>query len=88
MSGCLFCRIAARSEPAHLVLETDRVVGFLDNRPVFKGHVLLVTRRPVETLTELPDELLAPFFAATRAVAAAIRDSLGAQGSSDAITLG
>ncbi len=88
MSGCLFCRIAARSEPAHLVLETDRVVGFLDNRPVFKGHVLLVTRRHVETLTELPDELLAPFFAATRAVAAAIRDSLGAQGSSDAITLG
>ncbi|MDQ3415753.1 MAG: HIT family protein [Actinomycetota bacterium] len=80
-SGCLFCRIAAHSEPAHLVLETDRVVGFLDNRPVFKGHVLLVTRRHVETLTDLPDELLAPFFAATRAVAAAVRDSLGAQGS-------
>ncbi|CAN5791637.1 hypothetical protein BH20ACT6_BH20ACT6_16740 [soil metagenome] len=81
MSGCLFCRIAARSEPAHLVLETDHVVGFLDSRPVFKGHVLLVTRRHVGALTELPDELLVPFFSATRAVAAAVRDSLGAQGS-------
>ncbi len=67
------------------MLETDRVVGFLDTRPVFKGHVLLVTRLHVETLTDLPDEMLGPFLGATRAVAAAVHDCLGAQGTFVAI---
>ncbi|WP_341359371.1 HIT family protein [Georgenia sp. M64] len=78
---CLFCRIAAGTEPAHVVLETDDVVGFLDTRPVFKGHTLVVPRRHVVTLPDLPDELLAPFLGATRAVAAAMTSALGAQGS-------
>ncbi|WP_269087421.1 HIT family protein [Serinicoccus sp. CUA-874] len=53
--SCLFCRIVAREEPAHVVLDREHVVGFLDVRPVFKGHVLLVPREHVDTLTELPD---------------------------------
>lgn len=79
--SCLFCRIVAGQEPAEVVLERDDVVGFLDVRPVFPGHVLLVPRVHVDTLTELPDELLVPLFAAARETAAVVKDVLGAQGS-------
>lgn len=79
--ACVFCRVVAGKEPAHVVLETPDVVGFLDTRPVFKGHVLVVPRDHIPTLTEVPDELLAPLLAAARAVAAAVREELGAQGS-------
>lgn len=78
---CRFCAIVAGDAPAHRVLETAEVVGFLDVRPVFKGHVLLVPRTHVDTLTELPDALLLPLFGAARAVAAAVREALDAQGS-------
>ncbi len=81
VADCVFCAIVTGREHAHVVWETDEVVGFLDSRPLFKGHVLLVTRQHVATLTELSDALLAPVLAATRTVALAMRDSLGAQGS-------
>ena len=78
---CVFCPILAGEAPAHVVLDEPAFLGFLDVRPVFKGHVLLVTREHVATLTELPDDLLAPFLGAARRLAAAVRDGLGAQGS-------
>ncbi|WP_238348557.1 HIT family protein [Ornithinimicrobium pratense] len=78
---CLFCRIVVGDEPAEVVLDTDDVVAFLDTRPVFKGHVLVVPRDHIPTLTELPDHLVAPLFAGARCVAAAVREALGAQGS-------
>jgi len=56
-------------------------VAFLDIRPVFKGHTLVIPRRHVDTLTDLPDDLVAPFTAAVRSVAAAVVTGLGAQGS-------
>lgn len=77
---CLFCRIAAGREPAGVVLDTPAVVGFLDTRPLFAGHVLVIPRPHVVTLTDLPDHLLAPYFAQVRAVAAAVTRALGAQG--------
>lgn len=81
MPDCLFCRIAAGETSAHRVLETDDVVGFLDHRPVFKGHVLLVPREHVDTLPDLPAVLRDPFLAAGQHVAAAMVSGLGAQGS-------
>jgi histidine triad (HIT) family protein len=84
-TDCLFCAIVAGDAPAQRVLETPEVVAFLDVRPVFKGHVLLVTRDHVATITELPDALVQPFFGVARALAAAVRDSLGAQGTFVAI---
>lgn len=63
-----------------MVLDRPDVVGFLDIRPVFKGHVLLVPREHVDTLTELPDRLVEPYFGTVREVAAVVRDELGAQG--------
>ena len=81
MAGCLFCDIVAGEVDADVVLETEQVVGFLDSRPVFKGHTLLVPRRHVVTLPDLPAELRDPFLAAGQRLAAAMVDGLGAQGS-------
>ena len=78
--SCLFCRIVAGAEPAHLVYEDADTVGFLDVRPVFPGHVLLVPRIHVVTLPDLPAELVGPFFEAGRRIAAAVPIALGAQG--------
>jgi len=77
---CLFCAIISGDRPAHLVLDREHVVGFLDIRPVFKGHVLLVTREHVDTLTDLPGRLVEPFFAVVREVAAALPAALDAHG--------
>jgi histidine triad (HIT) family protein len=81
VADCLFCGIAAREVDAELVLETEHVVGFLDVRPVFKGHTLLVPRAHVVTLPDLPAELRDPFLAAGQRLAAAVVEGLGAQGS-------
>jgi histidine triad (HIT) family protein len=81
MADCLFCSIIAGTTPAQIVLETQDVVGFLDVRPVFKGHTLIVPREHVPTLVELPDALLVPFFGAARSVADAVRTAFDAQGS-------
>ena len=81
MAGCLFCDIVAGDVDADVVLETEQVVGFLDSRPLFKGHTLLVPRRHVVTLPDLPAELRDPFLAAGQRLAAAMVDGLGAQGS-------
>ena len=85
MADCLFCRIAAGTTEAAVVWSDDLLVAFLDVRPVFKGHVLLVPREHVDTLVDLPDELRDPFFAAAQRLAAAMVDGLGAQGSFVAI---
>jgi histidine triad (HIT) family protein len=82
---CLFCRIVAGDVAAEVVWETDHMVGFLDHRPVFKGHVLLVPRPHVVTLPDLPPELRDPFLASGQRLAAAMVDALGAQGSFVAI---
>ncbi len=78
---CLFCAIAAGTEPAYLVLDEPDLLGFLDTRPVFKGHVLLVPRTHVDTLLDLPAELLAPFLGAGQRLAQSVVDGLGSQGS-------
>ncbi len=81
MSDCIFCAIAAGSVAAEIVLESEDIVAFLDTRPVFKGHVLLVPRTHVATLPDLPDDLALPFVAAGRRLATAMVAGLGAQGS-------
>ncbi|ABL80798.1 MULTISPECIES: HIT family protein [unclassified Nocardioides] len=79
--GCVFCGIVAGEVPADLVLEETEVLGFLDRRPLFKGHTLLVPREHVVTLPDLPARLRDPYLAAAQRLATAMRDGLGAQGS-------
>src|SRR3954470_5385741 len=82
---CLFCSIVAGETPAATVIEDGEFVGFLDHRPVFKGHVLLVPRRHVVTLPDLPAGLRDGFLAHAQRLATAVVDALGAQGSFVAI---
>jgi histidine triad (HIT) family protein len=79
-SDCPFCAIVADGSRASVVYADEAAVAFLDQRPVFKGHTLVVPRRHVPTLSDLPDEQLAPFFAAVRRVADAVPRALDAQG--------
>ena len=79
--GCVFCAVVAGSEPSHVVLDEPDVLAFLDYRPVFKGHVLVIPREHVVTLPELPPELLAPLFGAVARCCTAVVEALGAQGS-------
>ncbi len=79
--GCVFCAVVAGSEPSHVVLDEPDLIAFLDYRPVFKGHVLVIPREHVVTLPELPAELLAPLFGAVARCCTAAVEALGAQGS-------
>jgi histidine triad (HIT) family protein len=81
MAGCVFCDIAAGDVPAQVVLDEDDFVGFLDARPVFKGHVLLVPREHVVTLPDLPASLRGGFLGCAQRLATAMVEGLGAQGS-------
>ena len=78
---CVFCSIIAGETSAEVVLDEPDVLGFLDARPVFKGHVLLVPREHVVTLLDLPAGLRDGFLAAAQQLAGAVVDGLGAQGS-------
>ena len=80
MEGCTFCRIVAGELPAHVVLDDAECVAFLDARPVFPGHVLLVPRAHHETLPDLPASLIEPLFAHARRLAAAVPEAMGAAG--------
>ena len=78
--GCVFCRIVSGATPAHVVYEDDATIAFLDVRPVFPGHVLLVPREHHETLTDLPPPLVPPLFAAAQHLARAVEAGLDAHG--------
>jgi histidine triad (HIT) family protein len=78
---CLFCRIAAGAEPAYVVWDTPDVVAFLDTRPLFPGHVLVVPRSHVATLLELSDELVEPYFTDVRTITAGVVKAMDAEGS-------
>lgn len=79
--SCVFCAIVAGDSEADRVLEDDAFVAFLDQRPVFKGHVLLVPREHVVTLPDVPAALRDGFLAAAQRLATAVVEGLGAQGS-------
>jgi histidine triad (HIT) family protein len=79
--GCRFCSIVAGETPADLVLDTPDVVAFLDNRPLFKGHTLVVPRAHVETLRDLDGPLRDELFHRVQQVAAAVQDATASAGS-------
>lgn len=78
--SCVFCAIVAKEIPASIVLDDEHAVAFLDVKPLFLGHVLVVPRAHVVTLPELPDGEVEPLFARVRLLAAAVPAALGAQG--------
>jgi histidine triad (HIT) family protein len=78
VSTDLFCEIIAGERPAYMVSADEVAVSFLDTRPVFKGHVLVVPRAHVETLADLAD--VGPFFERVQAMARAVEEGLQAGG--------
>ncbi|HEX5266937.1 MAG TPA: HIT family protein [Acidimicrobiales bacterium] len=80
MADCRFCEILAGEVAAHLVLDEERVAAFLDVRPVFPGHVLVVPREHHENLLTLPADLVPVVFGATRRVARAVQGGLDVPG--------
>ncbi len=78
---CVFCSVVAGTAPSHRVFEDETVVAFLDTRPLFPGHVLVVPRRHVETLTDLPEDEVGPYFERVRRITAAVEDGMAAAGS-------
>ena len=77
---CLFCKIAAGEVAARLVFEDAASIAFLDHRPVFPGHCLLITKIHYETFTDLPAELIAPFFSSAQLLARAVESAMEAHG--------
>ncbi|CAM3262156.1 HIT family protein [Nocardioides dubius] len=82
---CTFCSIVAGDLAADIVLDEPELLAFLDQRPVFKGHVLLVPRAHHATLPDLPATLRDPFLAAAQRIAAGVVEAYGATGSFVAI---
>ena len=77
---CLFCAIVAGTEPAAIVLDEPDCVAFLDVRPLFEGHVLLVPREHHLTLADLPEALVAPLFTTAQRLTRAVETAQEAQG--------
>jgi histidine triad (HIT) family protein len=79
--NCRFCQIIAGDEPGHVVFEDEGTLAFLDNRPLFPGHSLLLPRDHYETLAALPDELIGPLFKSARLLSVAVPKAMKKPGS-------
>jgi histidine triad (HIT) family protein len=80
-NNCIFCKIVARDVQASPVFEDQISLAFLDHRPLFPGHCLLVPKAHYETLAHLPTKLIGPFFENAQLLARAVETALQAQGS-------
>ena len=79
-SACVFCRIVEGSLDSPVVFEDDATLGFLDHRPIFPGHVLLIPKKHFETLVDLPSTLISPFFGNVQMIARAVETAMEAEG--------
>jgi histidine triad (HIT) family protein len=82
-ASCRFCQIASHAN--YIVFEDDLSIAFLDYKPLFIGHTILIPKAHFETLADLPKELLAPFFANVQLLARAVEHAMSAEGSFIAI---
>ncbi len=80
MADCVFCAIVAGTIPAFVVASEPAGVAFLDTRPVFPGHTLVVPRQHLVTLADLPDDLLPGYFTLVRRLSVAVEAGMGADG--------
>lgn len=77
---CTFCAIARGQAAAHIVADTDDFLAFLDHRPLFPGHVLLIPRRHTPTLPDLPPALTGPMFTLAQRLCRAVESAAAAEG--------
>jgi histidine triad (HIT) family protein len=79
-AACVFCQIASGKTSSSVLLADEEVVAFLDARPVFKGHALVVPRNHVATFAALVPRAVAAVFLAAQRISAALEGGLGAEG--------
>ena len=77
---CIFCDIVSGEMSAETVFEDETTMAFLDIRPVFPGHTLLIPKAHVETLGDLPDDSIPSLFANARMLSRAVPVAVGAEG--------
>ncbi len=82
---CLFCKIVSREAEAKIIFEDDVSMAFLDLRPLFPGHTLLIPKVHYSTLADLPAELVGPFFTNARMLSRKVQEAAKAEGSFVAI---
>ena len=78
--NCLFCRIVSEDLPATIVYEDTHSIAFLDHRPLFPGHTLLVPREHFETLGDVSPTLVEPYFKAAQLLSRVVESALEAEG--------
>jgi histidine triad (HIT) family protein len=83
--ACAFCEIVAERVAAAIVFAGDEALAFLDHRPLFPGHVLLVPRDHIPTLADLPADCLRDFFGDVQLVGRAVENAMEAEGTFVAI---
>ena len=81
MPKCVFCDIISGSGPAHIAFEDDISIAFLDTRPLFPGHVLVVPKQHIPTLPDLPPDILPQFFTNVQLLSKAVPLALESDGS-------
>ena len=79
-NGCIFCDLLLRKTQSSVVFEDDYTFTFLDHRPLFPGHCLLIPKSHFETIEELPDNFISPVFLTVRMLSAAVRQAMSAEG--------
>jgi histidine triad (HIT) family protein len=83
--SCLFCNIVSGETAAEIVWRTEDSVAFLDHRPLFPGHVLLIPTRHMVTLADVPEPQVGPLFQAAQKLEQAVEQALNAEGTFIAI---
>ena len=77
---CRFCKVSNHEVAARLVFEDDISLAFLDHRPVFPGHCLLIPKQHYETFADLPADVIGPFFANAQLLSRAVESAMEADG--------
>jgi histidine triad (HIT) family protein len=77
---CAFCDVVAGAVPAEIVWQSADSIAFLDHRPLFPGHVLLIPRQHIETLADLPAPQVGPLFQAAQRLEKAVESAMEAEG--------
>src|SRR5437879_11079895 len=85
MAPCIFCQVASREIDSLIVYEDEHTLAFLDHRPLFPGHCLLMPKKHYETLSDLPPALIEPLFSAAQRLSRAVEIGMRADGSFVAI---
>ena len=78
--ACVFCKIVSGSIEAAIVFEDEATLAFLDNRPLFHGHTLLIPKEHVETLPDLPPDLINQFFSNLQVICRGVETAMDAEG--------